>query len=937
LVSTNAIVQFLFEPLRLKSILDWPQQELIVKEFECIAAMNPHDAPVELQPYMAAFYLFQCHLTEFGVAFNAEKICHWLSQATEPDDAGGICYYAQAWIWRISNTFGVLCPKSLFDLESYFKLSIMRGHRTCIADGDKIIEKLRDSDSQKKWRLILNEGLYFLNTMSAGLGMPYFAPRKLRRSYNLNNLQQLDTLIKEELGQDYDSCLRINQMQVATAEGESKESDEAPKKRNFESIFVNHIGHGLLHYAASSGNAPALRHMIEKYHVNLNVADQAASETPLVCACRSGHFECAMVLLETGASPNQSQFGAEPPLSWLCSFKREEMSTIAQKLVNTGAVVDGGGTYTLRPDVRPIWADWENLLSISVTPLGRAVVMNNLEAVEVLLGHGANPLARPDRKKSEPGKCAIELAAVLNIPEILEVLILYLRSEPVGQARIFDEGEMLQAAHNKSIVPFDTTSLQSRVVRHGSRYKLAMFTTLQLLHKNRAKHINDWKTAGTPRLLQDFVLCQEVKLGNVDIVEHLIELGHPANGSPGHRPLEEAVKLNHDTIFRVLIGQGANIFVKHGLENGSQLSLLQICAERPKTARPGTFIAEYLIKGGIPVDPLQDGARSAFALAVLNQDFELASLLLSYGANVNYAYQPEQWGPWITVLGELARTHTERSLRSIEYLLSLGKPSIPEQLSNTSAPETQFNQLSLSSTHKPQAIPDFIVDKTNQLSILHILARCPPETTNNTAQISVRIINIILKAFKDPNQLNYTHPIYGTALCLAAVTLNLNMVTTLLDLKARADLGAFPSQFPTSMGLKLRQIVEPAIPKHLALAVLLGFFMDLQGAVAANSLPAFQGSLETSRDNLTILELLISPDDMTDGGEGGMWGQFQALRVQMKSHMKGMSATEGGWKEGEGNLPVDLLGLNEFEVLPWKDGDEMNSEQAMATMLKYMR
>lgn len=646
---------------------------------------------------MASFYLFQCYLAEFGVSFDAQQSCYWLSQATEPDDAGGIVYYAQAWLWRVCHTFGIKCPKPLADMEGYFRLSIIRGHRTCVSDLYKIFPDLHDSDLQKKWHGILKEAQFVFRTMTGGLGMPYFAHRKLRRPYDLDDLPDLDRLIKEELGVDYDRCLKGHEFATSQA---TSDSNDAPKPRDFDSIFVNHIGHGLMHFAASMGNVAALRHLTSKYTLNIDTRDQTAHETPLVCACRGGHIESAEFLLDNGANPNGGEFGVETPLFWLCSFKGLELRKIAQKLVDAGATIDGGGTHTIRPDVRSIWSDWEELLSVSVTPLGRAVIMNNLEAVKVLLGHGANPLARPDRKQSKPGEDAIELAAVLNMPEILEVLILYLNSRPEEQATIFDEGEMLQAAHKASITPFDTISLQSRIIRHGSNYKAAMFKTLRLLRQNKAKYSNDWRQAGIPKLPEGSVLCMEVKLGNTDIVEHLIELGHSPNGSPGHRPLVEAVRHNQETIFRALIGHGADILVKSSGDNGSQLSLLQICADRPKTVRPGLFIPEFLLRNDVPADSPKDGTPSAFVIAVRNQDFKLADLLLANGADINFTYQLERNGPWITVLGDLARTHNVGNLTAIEYLLSIGNRS--EQRGDTGTPETLLSQLDLDANANSQ-------------------------------------------------------------------------------------------------------------------------------------------------------------------------------------------------------------------------------------------
>src|SRR4051812_13068616 len=173
--------------------------------------MSSHDAPVELQPFMASFYLFQCYLTEFGVSFDAKEVCHWLSLATEPDESGGIVYLAQAWLWRVCETFGARYPRSLSDLETYFKLSIMRGHRTCASDVEKIISSLHNSDMEKKWRDVLKEAQFVFRTVTAGLGMPYFAHRKLRRPYDLDDISDLDRLIREELGVDYLHCLKGNQ------------------------------------------------------------------------------------------------------------------------------------------------------------------------------------------------------------------------------------------------------------------------------------------------------------------------------------------------------------------------------------------------------------------------------------------------------------------------------------------------------------------------------------------------------------------------------------------------------------------------------------------------------------------------------------------------------------------------------------------------------
>lgn len=864
--------------------------------------MAPHDAPVELQPQEAAFYLFQCFLFGFGIeTFDAERIVYWLAKATQPEGNGGNSYYAQAWIWRISHTFDIRCPMSADELESCLKMSIFRGHRTCLADGAYLRDHLPEYGPRQKWDSLLNEAQLILNRVAGGLGMPYFVPRKLRRDYNLRDIPHLDDLVQKELGKDYDRCLKVN-----------SDTLNNPKPPHFESIFVNHIGHGLLHFAASTGNYDALLHMISKYHVDINIRDQTAYETPLVCACRTGNLKCALLLLDFGADPNNSTSGIEPPLHWLCSFKGSEMKEIAEKLISAGAEIDGGGGF-MRSDVRAIAADWEHLFTVSTTNLGRAVIMNNLEAVNVLLDLGADPLAISNRQKNEPARNAVGIAALLNFPNILEILLQSLSSRGVDQSGIFDEREMLLAAHRKLVLPSDPTLLQSRIVRHGSNYKSAMSKTLQLLHSNREK------SGRSPTQPEGLVLCQETRLANTDIVECLMELGHSPNGSPGHRPLGEAVNLNHEALFKVLIGHGADIFAKHTFENGSQLSLLQTFADRPKSCPPGLFIAKYLINAKVPVDSPPDGLPSAFALAVLAQDFELANLLLAHGADINHKYQVECEGPWFTVLGHLAQFHTAKSLASIEYLLSLSRSAEPV--------EVQLNQLNLATTNKLTAIPDFIVDKTNQLSILHILARCPHEAINNTAQISVRIIDAIMKFFKLPEQINYNHPIHGTALCLAALSSNLHMVSALLEKKAQINLS--PPNFPQELKEIVGKIDEPAIPLHIALTTACVQFFK------KDSFDSIQEPLAKLRDGMQIVELLYSSHDLELGGDGSKgavltqeqrasWEEkvkerekqtkrgsaIQKLGSLFENHIKGWGGLKKKWETGD--KPVDLSGMKDY-------------------------
>ncbi len=193
-----------------------------------------------------------------------------------------------------------------------------------------------------------------------------------------------------ELRSNYESCLRKNQADEA----------QSPEATAFDSIYVTRVGHGLLHYAATMGKVNALKHMIKTYVCNINLENQLQYETPLVCACRSGQFDCAAFLIEAGARAVASDIGEEAPLHWLGAFADGEIKPLARMLVAAGADLEqpsGIGRRSMN-------ADWEQLFQVSVTPLGRAVLMKSLLAVRILLMLGADPLLEKNLKRSSIGR-----------------------------------------------------------------------------------------------------------------------------------------------------------------------------------------------------------------------------------------------------------------------------------------------------------------------------------------------------------------------------------------------------------------------------------------------------------------------------------------------------------------------------------------------------
>ncbi|KAH9210357.1 hypothetical protein DL95DRAFT_474730, partial [Leptodontidium sp. 2 PMI_412] len=98
---------------------------------------------------------------------------------------------------------------------------------------------------------------------------------------------------------------------------------------------INVVGDTILHFAASKGLVNFLTFLVETFHPPLTVLN-ICYETPLLQACRSGHFQTAYYLLEHDIDPFLSRRG-ETPLHWLFKIENnEERELLAQRLISKG-------------------------------------------------------------------------------------------------------------------------------------------------------------------------------------------------------------------------------------------------------------------------------------------------------------------------------------------------------------------------------------------------------------------------------------------------------------------------------------------------------------------------------------------------------------------------------------------------------------------------
>lgn len=855
-----------FEPWSLGRILDWDQQTQMLTGFTEAANMRHNPRQDKLEPWSASFFLYQSCLYGFGTAVDAVGACKWLRSTAKPsEEIAGVDYLAGAWLARVHKAFGVVNPLPLEEQLDFLRWGTIRGHRHCLQDANQLIPLLPTVAKQTEWRQEIDWAHWNYRIRTNGTGMPYFISRRLFRKWDTEDLAELDQEIRKELGDEYDSCLRVN----AT----TPDSSERDEETRFDKINVSNKGHGLLHLAASLGRLNMLQHIYTKYNASIDRKNHSHSDTPLVSACKSGHLDCALYLLENGASPDGWDTGEQVPLHCLMNFEDEHVGIIVNRLVHAGAKLERL-TSASRKDVRAIISDWEDTGAIVTTALGRAVIHQKTAAVKALLEVGADPWHCEDnggRISVEP----IRLAALLTLPELLLTMLGHAPENPRQEGEpLFDECGMLQVARSRSIMGYDPLTLQSRVIRCGASYKADLKQTLTVLQ--------NWRFANGGEVQEEAPgaqLCHEISLGNDDIVETMLELGHDIDGSPRFRPIRAAVEANNDRLFQLLVNKHAKLSFE------GEESLLLVSASRPRYRPRGEAISSYLIAHGVSTAPLDPAQPSVLALAIQNRYFEHANQLISHGIigglNSMCLWAAEREPE--TLLGYLLSDHTNDSLQSIEYLAKIHASS---EIGITLQPEVKSG-----------------------LSALHLIALQPMALWNNYSQISARIVQQILDMFPDPESLRtfHIHDEYGTPLTAAILASNQYIVGALLESPFQQDASH-----------------ETAVEQGIS-----GRFMPLK------LVSVLQSSLRSKQEPHTkqlaalvdIYEQLgaISPPDIS------------SLSVSESSHETSPSRAVDVNYNPALDTPVDLSVISEELPTFWKEGDDMSSDQAMRTILKSLR
>jgi uncharacterized protein len=172
----------------------------------------------------------------------------------------------------------------------------------------------------------------------------------------------------------------------------------------FNELIGKQGGLTALHFAARQGAFTTVRTLVEK-GAKVNHASPADGVTPLLMATINGQFDIARYLIEHGADPNLSNNAGVTPLYATVNVEwaprmfypqpRAHLQQQTTYLDLMRALLENGADPNARVN-RKLWFTQYNfdLLRIDesgATPFWRAAYASDVEAMKLLIAHGADP------------------------------------------------------------------------------------------------------------------------------------------------------------------------------------------------------------------------------------------------------------------------------------------------------------------------------------------------------------------------------------------------------------------------------------------------------------------------------------------------------------------------------------------------------------------
>jgi ankyrin repeat protein len=185
---------------------------------------------------------------------------------------------------------------------------------------------------------------------------------------------------------------------------DAKKKDDEPKALTYGQLVGNQGGMTALHLAARQGHVETVLALLEA-GADVNASSAGDKTSPLLIATINGHFDLGKTLLDLGADPNlASEAGATPlyaaiNVTWapkaLYPQPRAYLQQNLTYLDFMKALLDKGADPNVRLK-KKLWYSGYNFDLSGVdeggaTPFWRAAYAGDVEAMQLLKEHGADP------------------------------------------------------------------------------------------------------------------------------------------------------------------------------------------------------------------------------------------------------------------------------------------------------------------------------------------------------------------------------------------------------------------------------------------------------------------------------------------------------------------------------------------------------------------
>ena len=600
------------------------------------------------------FMLCSFLLNGYGCKTDVTEALKRLKEAAEKGH-----HLSRAYIYRMFSACG---PSDLNKMPGYEFL-----YDYTIAGSRPAFQELQKSYPAEK----VEDAHRFLTDACAGVGAPWFDSSEMLNGYTQSQWINDGWLL-----------------------------DQVKKVEDPSRLVVNKRGDSVLHFVAACGRWKPFKSLIADYKIDINTVNPQG-ETPLLCACRSGHGGIAIICLQTyKADASIAAKNGETPLHWLVSFVDQYVQPLANDLIANGAKVDATTHERISHSKLPGNIDVD--FQMPGTALGWAVHNNRPQIVRLLLEHGADPHWAHAKGEMSPLKWAAYYhhdQCLRNIIEHLEGKVTAVTSDgKIDKRKALFFGPVIEEAIHAS----DRFSM---ILRNGSEYLNRLHATLDLL-REKTVYVNTQST------FHGSMLYFAVSEAHDEVVEYMFKhdwrvetLNNPC--VPAQRtPVLEAIRWNRRPLVELLLQHGAD--AKALAANPFQpvtrnWSALHVFAQEGHNK--DIPIVKILIQLGVPVDgPMASSqmedkrisdndiasemstlsvtdkptpilpCETPFAVAIRRNAFNLASTLLSLGANPNALTissglfkSPHP----LTILGHIIISNARYSSARLKYLLRL--------------------------------------------------------------------------------------------------------------------------------------------------------------------------------------------------------------------------------------------------------------------------